>query len=349
MGWAERWLTEPAALDAVAGEWARLAGDAPPWERPAWFRSWWECFGSGGLAVHTLWDGGELAAVIPLAREGRRLGAVSNTHSPAFRPISRDADALARAATSVMRAAPCVHLHELPEGEDAAALQRAARQEGRLVLAEHQYDAPVTDTTGEFAAYRERMRRGWTEIERRGRKLRREHAVELTAISGEANAGLEEGLRLEAAGWKGREGTAILASPSTAAFYRTVAAAAELDGTLRCSALRVDGRLAGFDLAMVADGRYLLLKTAYDETMRSLSPGLVLRRAVVERCFELGLHAHEFLGQDAAWKRLFATGARPHMTLRAYAARPAPAAAYAYRRVLRPPLARLKRRWTAAS
>jgi hypothetical protein len=43
------------------------------------------------------------------------------------------------------------------------------------MLAEEWQSSPVTDTSGDFAAYRDRMKGGWREIERRRRKLQREH------------------------------------------------------------------------------------------------------------------------------------------------------------------------------
>jgi hypothetical protein len=56
-----------------------------------------------------------------------------------------------------------------------AALREQAETRGRLMLAEEWQSSPVTDTSGDFAAYRDRMKGGWREIERRRRKLQREH------------------------------------------------------------------------------------------------------------------------------------------------------------------------------
>ena len=181
---------------------------------------------------------------------------------------------------------------------------------------------------------------------RRARKMAREHAVELRTVAPpEAfEEELEAGLRLEASGWKGQEGTAILSSPAMASFYRDIARDALERGELRFSTLRLDGRLVAFDLAVLSQRRYFLLKTAYDESVRRLAPGLVLRRAVIERCFELDLLAHEFLGIDMPWKQLFATDTRLHVRWRSYERRPLPIARYAYRGVLRPAVKRAVRR-----
>ena len=61
---------------------------------------------------------------------------------------------------------------------------------------------------------------------------------------------------------------------------------------------------------------------------------------MIERCFGLGLEAHELLGDDMPWKRLFATGERRHRRFGAYGRRPVPLARYGHRRAM-PALRRL--------
>ena len=58
---------------------------------------------------------------------------------------------------------------------------------------------------------------------------------------------LEDGLRLEAAAWKGGAGTAILADPAVSRFYRLFAERAAERGWLRLNFLRSAGRPAAFD------------------------------------------------------------------------------------------------------
>lgn len=335
------WLSGGQRLAALAEPWEELAAGAPPSAQHGWFTAWWEAFGDKGATVCSVWDSSGLAALLPLTRQRLGLRAPTNAETPSFRPLARSAEGLARLAEAVAQAAPRVELQALPlEDPGAGAMRAAAARAGRLVVVDRDFEAPFVQTSGDFGAYRGLMKRRWVEIERRGRKLAREHSVELNVIQAPRalEAELEEGLALEASGWKGRQGTAILSSPASAGFYRAVVRDAHRRGELRFSTLRVDGRLAAWDMAIVAGDRYHLLKTAFDEAVRTAGPGLVLRRAVVERCFETGLETHEFLGHDLAWKRLFATGARRHVVLRLYARHGWPAANYLYRRRVRPPL-----------
>ena len=334
------WIADPARLAALTPAWSELAGGAwAPFTRPAWFAAWWAAFGGHELAVCALHEGGEVTGIFPLARRHGTLTALANHETPTFKPLARDDGARSRLTHAVVTAADRLHVPALEAGSSAhVALRESARVAGRLDVSRWQFDGPVTDTVGDFEAYRQPRRRAWRELERRGRKLEREHDVsfELIVRPAALEPELRDGLRLEASGWKGGEGTAILASPAMMRFYRRIARDAHERDELRFSALRVDGRLAAWDLALVHGERYFLLKTAYDESLRGLAPGLVLRRAVIARCFESELEAHEILGIEAPWKRLFTTRSRPHVRYRAYRATVAGHAAHAYRARIRP-------------
>lgn len=336
------WITELDRFRALAPAWERLAAsDRAPFSRHAWIAAWWSAFGTGALRVCTVWSDEELVAALPLHRRGVWLHATANEHTPAYRPLARDPASCERLAAALLAERTPIEARALPvEEPEVRALLAAAQDRDARTITEPEYVSPLTDVAGTFEDYRAARKARWRELERRGRKLAREHEVEqsLVASPGEAERELEEGLVLEAAGWKGRQGTAILARPDTATFYREVACAFHGAGELALSSLRVDGRLAAFDLALLHRGRYFLLKTAYDERLRSLGPGLVLRQAVIERCFELELEAHEFLGADMDWKRLFSNAERRHAVWRAYPRGALHRVRYAYRGRLRPRL-----------
>jgi len=232
-----------------------------------------------------------------------------------------------------------------PVPSDAPVFERciaAAREAGRIVWIESREISPIADTTGEFAAYREPRKRSWRELERRRRRLLREHSPSVRLIERpvELERELSRGFELEAGGWKGRNGTAILSTEQARRFYTAAARAFHASGELVVSSIEVDGGLLAWDLAILEGGRYWLLKTAYDERYRSLAPGLVLRHQVIEHCFQRGLLAHEFLGGAMDWKLPFATGERAHAAILAYRRRPGSMLSYSYRRFARPLAAR---------
>jgi CelD/BcsL family acetyltransferase involved in cellulose biosynthesis len=152
----------------------------------------------------------------------------------------------------------------------------------------------------------------------------------------ELESELRRGFEVEASGWKGERGTAVLCSPQTDHFYRLMARSFYNDGKLLTSTIRLDGRVVAFDLCLLHDRRVYGIKFGYDERFRHLAPGLVLQHCEIERCCELGLDAFELLGDDDPYKRRYSTAQRPHYSLHAYTGRPLSLARYGYRKRLRP-------------
>ncbi|MDP4003150.1 GNAT family N-acetyltransferase [Methylobacterium sp. NEAU K] len=95
-------------------------------------------------------------------------------------------------------------------------------------------------------------------------------------------------LRLERAGWKGEGGTAMACRPETAALAHALFAEAPGPIRVRADALTLDGRPIAVSLALLGGGTATLLKTAYDEKLRSYAPGLLLEAEIVRACHETG-------------------------------------------------------------
>jgi CelD/BcsL family acetyltransferase involved in cellulose biosynthesis len=346
------WISEVGEFEALAGEWDELAAaqaERSPFDLHCWYVSWWRAFGgSDQLAVCTLRDGGELTAVFPLRRAGRELLSLSNVHSPLYRPIARDGAALAALVGAALEAAGALELASLPEGDASVAeLRDGAGGAGKVTLLERAHVSPTVDTSGDFDAWRAVSKKRWgAPLERFRRKMGRDHEAELTIVEPptELEAELADGYRVEASGWKGEQGTAIVSNPETETFYTEVARAFAARGELRFSRIRLDGETAAFDLTLLHDNRLHLLKTGFDERFRKLAPGLVMRLSIIERCFELGLASHELLGDESEWKAKFQTGVRPYATLRVFPRSPAGLARYGYRKRVRPTLRAVYRR-----
>ena len=87
---------------------------------------------------------------------------------------------------------------------------------------------------------------------------------------------IDEFLRLELSGWKGRSGTAFAATTGGSEFFHTILAEAGARDRLRLSALRLDGRLvAGFCVLTAGDGAYAF-RISFDESYAKFSPGTLL-------------------------------------------------------------------------
>ena len=100
--------------------------------------------------------------------------------------------------------------------------------------------------------------------------------VETTADRDEVSARFEEFLTLEAAGWKGRAGTALAATAATAAFAREIVFERSEAGAVRIDSIRVGAHAVAMLVSFVAGTTAYTWKTAYDEAYRRFSPGAQL-------------------------------------------------------------------------
>jgi CelD/BcsL family acetyltransferase involved in cellulose biosynthesis len=347
------WITTAERFAALKVEWDELAAvEAIPFVRHAWFDAWHAAFGAGRLQICAVWRGGELAALFPLRRVRGRLEALANVHSPVFTPFACDERALEAVVAEVLARREDLIVPALPtDGPAFALLIDRATRAGRFTAVTPAYDSPIAETAG-VRDYGQRLSpKTRRELGRLRRKLMRETSAELTLIQRPADleSELQRGLEVEASGWKGRRGTAVLSSPATATFYRRVAQAFHAEDRLRLSSIAVDGRLVAFDLDLLDHGRLYGLKAGIDEEFKRFGPGFVLQHAALERCCELGLDAYELLGAADQYKLRFATTVRPHSTLRSYVRRPLPLARYGYYRHLRPVLRQAYHRLPAAA
>jgi CelD/BcsL family acetyltransferase involved in cellulose biosynthesis len=347
-----RRIGDEGGFDGLADPWDELVGDGwTPFDTHRWYRAWWAAFGQrGDVAIETAWQGNRLAAVLPLrSRRGGRLAAMANEHTPLYRPVGREpaaAEALVRHVLAGNEVG--VELFAVPETDPVVgSTSDSARTGNRNEVVERQHVSPIVETVGTFDSWRKLTKPNWhSNIPRLARKLQREHDAEFSIVQtpSDLTGELDLGFRVEASGWKGEQETAIQSSPQTEAFYRDVAKAFDDRGQVRLSRIMLADGCAAFDLCLLAGRRLYLLKTGFDERFRKLSPGLVLRLATIERCFELGLEAHELLGNDAEWKRKFATADRRHVAHRYYRRRPLPFARWLYRSAVRPHLASVRHR-----
>jgi CelD/BcsL family acetyltransferase involved in cellulose biosynthesis len=103
----------------------------------------------------------------------------------------------------------------------------------------------------------------------------------------DVRAWVEEFLRLEAGGWKGRAGTALACQPADRAFFTEVAAAAFRRGRLLTLTLDRDGRPVAARCGFRAGEGSFAFKSAFDEDQAHHSPGVLLELENVRRLHDL--------------------------------------------------------------
>lgn len=86
-------------------------------------------------------------------------------------------------------------------------------------------------------------------------------------------------LSLEASGWKGRAGSALLCRPETADFFRDALHGAQDAGKLELLRLDLDGRAIAILVNFIDTPGSYSFKTAFDEDYARFSPGVLIQLA----------------------------------------------------------------------
>jgi CelD/BcsL family acetyltransferase involved in cellulose biosynthesis len=185
-------------------------------------------------------------------------------------------------------------------------------------------------------------------LQRRLAALRRVGSVRLrTSTPERVNPDLACFYQLEASGWKGRAGSAIVMRRRTRALYDRFARHAAREGWLRLQLLEVGGVAVAADLSCSFGGGVFMLKTGFDETWSRFSPGLVLRGEALRTAIDDGQQFYDFLGPADDYKLRWGAEVHPHVTISAFRGPVAPFA-YRWHAQARPRLKVVRARATAA-
>ena len=127
------------------------------------------------------------------------------------------------------------------------------------------------------AIWRETIRRKrMKELRRQRRRL--DDSGQLTWGSargpGDVRVAFERFMALEARGWKGDQGSALLCDPGVATFARTMTRVLAREGKCRIDSLDLDGEPVAMGITLISGKSAALWKIAYDEDFAGLSPGV---------------------------------------------------------------------------
>jgi CelD/BcsL family acetyltransferase involved in cellulose biosynthesis len=98
---------------------------------------------------------------------------------------------------------------------------------------------------------------------------------------------IEEFLRLEAGGWKGRENSAIASNEADRTYFESIAKEAFGRGRLSMLALRLEGLPIAYKCDFLAGRGVFTFRIAYDENYARNSPGMLLEIENVHRLHAL--------------------------------------------------------------
>jgi Acetyltransferase (GNAT) domain len=160
--------------------------------------------------------------------------------------------------------------------------------------------------SGDFEAYwKQRGSNLRHNLARRRRRMAEKNLTgELVArrASGEVADAIREYGRLESAGWKAKDGTAVSLDNAQGRFYRDVFEHFSERGEAVIYQFVVDGKVVASDLCLVRNGMMVVLKTAYDESFNEYSPALMMREDIMKQLFaEKQVRVVEFYGRVMEW------------------------------------------------
>lgn len=323
-----RVIDDLGAFDELRPQWDALAATAPfPTATHAWVASAMATLlADRQAAVAVVESRGRLVAAAPMveADDGLELLGARELGEPAdlLHETPEHLPVLARWLAG--SGAPSV-LRRLPTGSPTTAAMRTAARRRGILLAREVPGCPTIPLDGGWRAGEARPSSRRLSDLRRARR-RSELLGEVSTdirdpAPDEVEELLAEAVRVEAASWKGRQGTALAADPLRGPFFDELARRTAADGSLRLAFLRIDGRPVAMQIAVEHAGSYWLLKMGYDEWFARSSPGMQLMRDTILEATLRGLRSYELLGYPEPWTGIWTQESRPMTSLRLYPAR----------------------------
>jgi CelD/BcsL family acetyltransferase involved in cellulose biosynthesis len=172
------------------------------------------------------------------------------------------------------------------DGPFAALLRRLARETGRRLDVLEPYRRPVLiageDTHGPLENASSRHHQNLRRLARRMGKAGPLRLVEATGRAA-VSAALERLMVIEAAGWKGARGTAMVQDARVSCFIRSAVRQLAARGEASIFTLQCGETPVAAALILEQAGFYSCFKIAYDPAFARYSPGIILAHEVGQR------------------------------------------------------------------
>jgi CelD/BcsL family acetyltransferase involved in cellulose biosynthesis len=326
-------VADYAAFVALERDWndaVQRARIPHPFLRHDWVRTWWDAFGgTRELHIIVVRDETGIAGIAPLMRENalvyglpiRRLALLANDHTPrADFIIAGDHKDTYRAIWNSLHEEidqwDVLQLTQLLETSPTAAAFRSIAAAQRLPIGRWKSsDSPYLELAANWDCY-------WASLSAKFRSNVRNRLTRAKQIGDPAleviidKAGIKSALadvwRLEASGWKDREGTSIGSDPAVEKFYTMLAERGAESGWLRLLFLTTGGTRIAVSYSAVCDERLFLLKTGHDREFHTCSPFKLLTYFAAQDGYARGLREIDFLGDAEPWKQEWTAAARAH-------------------------------------
>ena len=323
----------PEVVEEVAEEWKRICSsplNALPFCRPEWVTAYFRKQRKKQFWILTVRVSGRLAAVLPLVGYTKRLsflptrilrGPSEFQLFPFDIPIGvgSDRSAVVKELWTLLRDIghwDVIEIPNVPEEGVAIELLKNAVEDGFSTCRWRYMNSPYLPlsemrdvgepiSAARSANLRRTIRKSLNKCEKAG-GIKTHHFVRAD------NAILQRLYQLEACGWKGDAGTAILSEEKERRFIQEIAQAGDELGCLSIHTVELDGQLGGVALGFEYKNRYFGLKMGWDQNLKNLAFGHLLTLAVVGDCIKKAISEVHLLGFESDWKSKWTDRVIPH-------------------------------------
>jgi CelD/BcsL family acetyltransferase involved in cellulose biosynthesis len=118
--------------------------------------------------------------------------------------------------------------------------------------------------------------------------------------------------------WKHNEGTAITSVVKQREFFRALCARASERGWLRLRFFYIDGEPAAYNMGLVNNKKYHLLKLSYHDKYKQGSPGVLLIARLMEDLMQEGVTELDFMAEPYDYEKKWTDEYRSHVSLVMY-------------------------------
>jgi len=351
-------------IERWADQWRDLCNQAAadqPFYRPEWIAAHIRAFTpQAKIVLLTVTCEAKLLFVLPLLQEWaffsgvpvRKLRAPVNSHSCRFdavRHSSSQGDAAVAAAWNYLQSSrdwDLLEIQDVPEGATVSALALAASGKGSPAVQVPNLTNPYVPVPSDPAGLKKlpinaRLRGKLRSIRR---EVDSQGGLKFLRVEKSDQSLLDRFYELEAAGWKGREGSAIACHPNIRQFYDEISKSAERYGYLCMYTLEFNGQLLAAHFGLMHRGRYFSPKVAYNENLPQYAGGHLIVSEILQDCASRRISEYDITGVNDEWKMKWTSEARPKFNYYIFRRGLAGSLAHALRFRLRPAVKKLLQR-----
>jgi hypothetical protein len=206
---------------------------------------------------------------------------------------------------SLMRALPGLPLIVAVTQKDPAIHPRPATN-GRLIVLDHFRTGRIFVDRSHEEYWQSRHKKIRYEMGRRLRRLSElgiEPALDVIRDRADVAAAIDTYADIESRGWKAAIGTAVRGDDRQRRFYDDLLQKLAAAGAARIYRYRFGDRVVAMQLCVESDDTLVFLKTTYLEEYGRYSPGLLMKRAILEDIFRRAtIKRIEFYGPLLPWQ-----------------------------------------------